>query len=207
MSLAISAEDNARLLVDLRDRLGAKKFGSISNFFEVGVNWRCPCCYRSKPEIARLDKNSDLLCSLVLHHDHFDACVCEHLDLRDVADWSVPRAIEESLVRFSATLICSDCNVAEPAAKQMVEAPAAFSFAPYEIAGFITVTANAPHAVDADRAREVYEAARPSMKVLAARLRAIAKANETQGEAWEPAANAAWRVLQNVRRKMKDAAE
>lgn len=200
-----NADMNGRLLVQLMNEFEARDIGSISNFFAVEAYWRCPCCYRSKSEIARLDKNDNLLCSLVMHHDHFVDYVGEHIDLRNLNDHGVPAAIYQSLVRFPETLICGDCNVAEPVAKRHASAPDRFSFTPYEIAGFIIVTPNAPHEVDPERAREAYAAAQPAMKALADRLRAVARSEN--GDTWEPIAHSAMRVLHSVRRSMKDAAE
>lgn len=201
------AEANARLLIDLMTRFSAQGLGVISNFFNVAHHWRCPCCYRTKDQFARLDKNYNLLCSIVFHHDHFVEHVAEIADLSNVADYQLRHALGEGLVRFPDTPICSDCNVAEPAAKRIVEAPSFFSFAPYEIAGFIIVTDNAPHEVDAERARAMYESARPAMRVLYDRVRAIAKARSENVDGWEPIAGPAWRVLKDAHRKMKDAAE
>ena len=68
---ARDAEDNARLLFTLIKKHAALAIGQISGFFDVGIYWHCPCCHRSKPEMARLDKNGALLCALHWHHDHF----------------------------------------------------------------------------------------------------------------------------------------
>ena len=34
------------------------------------TSWKCPSCQRTKVEIARPNKNGDLMCRLVEHHDH-----------------------------------------------------------------------------------------------------------------------------------------
>jgi hypothetical protein len=104
-------------------------------------------------------------------------------------------------------MICGDCNVAEPAAKAIVKAPAMFSFTPYEIAIFIDVTPNRPHVVDPVRAALAFEAAKPAMKLLADKLRAIIKVRNGDEDAWEPLAGPAWRVIKDARRNMKDGAE
>lgn len=203
---AIHAEANARLLCMLKEEFSAKDFGSISGFCEVATTWRCPCCYRSKPEIARLDKNGNLLCSLVMHHDHFPECVGDHIGGR-AFEFEAVGVVENSFERFSRILICQDCNVADVAAKRIVQAPNPFSFAPHEIAGFIRVSPNAPHEVDGKRACEIYEAIKPSMQLLADRLRSIGRVVKTSGETWEHAGAAAWRVLKNARKKRAEAAE
>ncbi len=170
---AFEQEKNGRLLHKLCLEFDAFGIGIISNFFSVTERWRCPSCHRSKPQFARLDKNNELLCAIHEHHDHFIDCVSRHLrDKRDI-DPSIVRSLEQSLIRFNNTLICNDCNVVEPHAKKVAGAPAEFSFAPYEIASFIIVQENRPHQLDYEKVREVYEAARPSMKIVADRLRAI----------------------------------
>ena len=188
-----SAEKNIRMLHDLKDQFGAVGFGKVSNFFEVSERWHCPCCHRSKPEFARLDKNKELLCELHRHHDHFG----------DEAMSLIPRegyvdGLRESFCRFPDTLVCSDCNVAEPRAKALVSAPAYFSFAPYEIAMFINVRHGAPHAVDDTRARECFDAAVPAMKLLRKRLNAVLDAQKNQVDDFETLGAAAWRALKRA---------
>jgi len=202
-------EGNARVLIKLKDNLGAKDIGAITGFFEVEPYWRCPCCFRSKMEIARLDRHSNLLCAIVSHHDHFTDNVGAHLHKRGIARQHNPDAfdaIEKSFERFSRLFICQDCNVAEPQAKAMVGAGRLFSFAPHEIAGFIKVTPNSPHEIDRARAQQIYDALKPSMQQLADRLRAIGRASIDE---CEPIAQAAWRVLKeaNNNRGLKEAAE
>ena len=197
------AEENAHLLYELRDRLGAKGFGSISKFFEVEPEWRCPCCHRSKPEIARLDRNGCLLCSIHEHHDHFDENVHERLPWSEIGDYRFRDSVIHSLVRFPPVWICNDCNVVEPAAKTAAGAPGKFSFTPYEIASFIVVTPNAPHKFEAGRVVQVYETALPAMKILADRLRAMRAA--VQGDL-NPIGASFQRVLDQVRAKREDAA-
>jgi rubredoxin len=195
-----AAERNFRLLVGLAKQMGAKDFGAISNFFEVDVEWRCPCCYRAKPEIARLDKNQNLLCSIHEHHDHFWDELGEKVPLFDV-HYPARQAIGDSFARFPPTRICSDCNVAEPDAKRLVGAPSYFTFAPYEIASFIIVSENSPHTVNEMVAVSVYEAAKPAMKLMARRLTAVTAASKSNGETFEPIGAAAWRVMQSARKR------
>jgi hypothetical protein len=202
MILASDSEQNFWLLLRLQERFYAKGFGSISNFFGVDHEWRCPSCFRSKPEIARLDKNENLLCALHDHHDHFWEEVSDKIDLRSY-DWRARSAIEKSFSRFEPTLICSDCNVAEPAAKALVVAPRYFSFAPHEIASFIDVAVNVPHKIDMDRAVAVYAGAKPAMEILARRLKALILATRPEGSTFEPIGASMWRVLENTKRKQK----
>lgn len=197
---AADAERNARLLCELKEARKADAFGNIARFFEVEPDWRCPACCRSKQEIARGDKNGNLLCAIVQHHDHFGDFAEEMLDLRRLEDWTVARAIRESLVRFAPTLVCDDCNVADPRAKLIVEERRPFSFAPYEIASFIRAKPNAPHDLDHDRVRAAHDAAQPAMALLGMRLReALAVRRNAGGDAWEHISAPAARVLANAR--------
>jgi hypothetical protein len=199
------AEANARLLNQLEKQTGAAGLGAICGFFAVEASWRCPCCYRLKAEIVRLDKNDNLCCPVVEHHDHFEECVAKIIDYRGIGTLA-RQSLDQSFVRFQPTMICGDCNVAEPVAKAIVEAPAAFSFTPYEIATFIDVTLNRPHVVDPDRAALAYKAAEPAMNLLGNKLRAlreIVKVKDGDKDAWEPLAGPAWRVIKDARRNMK----
>lgn len=203
---AREAEDNARLLCDLKERLRATAIGDIHGFFETEVSWQCQCCFRNKERIARLDKNAALLCRIVRHHDHF----------ADMAYSKIPRlaidrgavVVAQSFARFQETLICQDCNTADASAKLAASAPKAFSFAPHEIAGFIIVKDNEPHEIDKAAAARIYASAIPQMEELAARLRSTIAAGQSETAPFEPVHTAAWRALSEARRKMmKDAAE
>jgi hypothetical protein len=199
-SSTVEIQDNARLLRDLEKRLGASSLGSICGFFEAGTGWRCPCCHRSKVELARLDRNRNLLCALHWHHDHFG----------DYASDKLPRVANatdnliESFCRFPNTLICSDCNVAEPAAKQIVNAKPYFSFAPFEIATFITVRPNAGHLVDDARVRTAYEAAKPALLLVWNRLKAVMDSARNEDEDFQHIGGPAWRVLKEANAKRKN---
>jgi rubredoxin len=187
--------DNARLAVDLALALGAKgtDSGNMSNFSEVPPDWYCPCCGRDKRQIARLDKNQNIYCSLHLHHDHFGDEV-----INRIPDGFFVPNFRESFCRFSDVLVCSDCNIAEPRAKALVGAPTYFSFAPYEIGYFIKVRPNAPHAVDDVKARECYEAAVPAMKLIRQRLFGVLEAQKNDIEDFEHIGSAAWRALKRA---------
>lgn len=177
--MASVSEENAHLLYALKEAKSARGFGAIAGFFEAEATWRCPCCYRSKGEFARLDKNGNLLCQIVFHHDHFGDEACERLRaLKTFKDWQDGRVTEESFSRFPPVMICQDCNVADPAAKAIVAAPKAFSFAPCEIACFVRPSSGVPHRVDVASVQKVYRAAHEVMLVLEDRLIAIAGPGE-----------------------------
>lgn len=171
----MDAGPNGALLVDLFLTLGARGLGKVGNFFEVSPDWRCPCCYRTKREMARLDKNGDLLCAIHDHHDHY----CERFDVdtRKLAngDWNFGNAVRDSLIRFPNTLICNDCNVAEPNAKKIVGAPTFFSFTPFEIAYFIDIE-DRKVTVNEKRAHRAYESAKSALQLIYERIQSITKA-------------------------------
>lgn len=202
---AVEAEKNCRLLLTLMDRFKTTGLGAVHNFFATAADACCPCCYRRKPDIARLDKNGNLSCRFVHHHDHF-VDVSHNVvmlfrpkvvDRDETIDYGAVNAVRASFQRFPDTLVCEHCNNADAAAKAIVGAPKQFSFAPFEIAGFIIVTPNEPHKIDPERAEAIYEAAKPMMAGIAERLRALKKAAD--GDTFEPIAAAAWRVLQNIK--------
>lgn len=202
---AWDAERNARLLLDLIREHGAREPGSIPGFFETGDRWHCPVCFRSKSEIARLDKNGNLLCAIHLHHDHFGDFAANKLPRgrgSNVLEFEAGRVVRDSFYRFQPILICNDCNVAEGAAKKAARTVECFSFTPFEISGFIIVTPNAPHRIDSDAALRFYAAAKTVMSLYGDMLR---KAIEcSKDDSFEQIGGAAWRVLKAVREKMKD---
>lgn len=199
---AQQAERNARLLREITDDMGANAYGTIHNFFAVSEIWLCPCCYRSKREIATIDKNGALCCRLVMHHDHFSESVPSMVPPDDGSvDFAAIAVVRDSFERFAEKLICEHCNNADGAAKRIVEAPPQFSFAPYEISGFIDVEPNRPHKVDVVRARAAFDAARQTMAIMAERLRALKRQLEGIGD-FEPIAQPANRVLAGVKIRM-----
>jgi hypothetical protein len=62
------------------------------------------------------------------------------------------------VARFPAELVCQDCNVAEGAAKQHIQADPFFSFAPPEIARLITPMPNTAHRIDREIAANIWRA-------------------------------------------------
>ncbi len=201
------AEANAKLLIKLMKEFKAKDLGSVSNFFEVSHDWCCPSCHRSKSEQARRDKNQNLMCALHNHHDHMVHLAMDKIPAlgRDDVHWSERRGYDSlrgNFCRFPDTLVCNDCNVVEGAAKREAGAPADFSFTPFEISTFIIVANNSPHRLDAEKARTVWGNIRPSLANYGDKLRQIGNYDKSPDD-FENIGGAAWRVLADVRRKMK----
>lgn len=215
MDSSFEANANGRLLVALMREHGCSDPGLISGFFDTASGWTCPCCFRTKAEMARADRRGRLLCAIHLHHDHFIDRVRQQLDPVLSVSFGpdtnrIAVLIGAGHVRFCDTLICNDCNVAEPVAKSRVAAPAYFSFAPFEIVQFIKVRDNAPHEIDAAMAALAYEAAKPSMVFLGKRLieiaASMAKPSADPSLALDPAMRV-WAKARKAHTATKKAAE
>jgi hypothetical protein len=205
--IGADAEKNARLLFDLIRVHKADGLGAISGFFEVSYDWCCPVCHRQKGEIARIDKNGNLFCQLVWHHDHLSHLSDKIPSFRPGLDWMQAKPVDslrDSFRRFNDILICGDCNVAEGAAKMAAGAASSFSFCPFEMSTFIIVGNNQAHKIDRKKASAIYAAINPAMKeIYGAMLREIPK-QEADPETFEQIGGAAWRVLSDARKKMKE---
>ncbi len=160
--------DNEVLLERIHKHLGTSKNKCIAAFGSTPASWRCPVCYRTKDEFARV-KDGELLCSLHWHHDHlrdrFNQQAKVHLDNTRKMVWAAARI---GLVRFSEVQVCNDCNVVEAKAKKQTKINAVFSFSPLEIASFITVSKNADHKIDVETVRRLWEIVEPQIECLAA---------------------------------------
>lgn len=158
------------------------------NWASVDARWRCPVCSRGKPEIARLTGAGVLLCRLDRHHDHLGdegnrilwRAQPRHADRKSrEACSSAIQACSALAERFHPTLVCSDCNTADSAAKALLNGvPRAFSFSPSEIARFIRPRPNQVHELDAAAVHAIWsEAAEDAadrlafMLILAERIR------------------------------------
>ena len=120
-------------------------------------DWLCPCCRRAKPEIARLDPAGRLYGHLMAHHDHIgDTIQPLFLEIASSREWPGITKLAEDFAKRMApfvsahdpTVICSDCNEADAAAKRTVGARPAFSFAPADIGRFIIAAPQSSHRID-----------------------------------------------------------
>jgi hypothetical protein len=200
------SEENAKLLVSLIRKFRALDLGSVCGFFEVDTRWCCPSCHRQKTDIARIDKNGNLLCALHWHHDHFSDFAQDKLPhYREGLKWDEALeydSLRNSFTRFKETLICSDCNVAEGAAKVGVPTPSGFSFTPFEISTFIIVAPNSPHGIDRDKVSLAFDRAKPAMALYGDNLRRIMDCSKAELGDFEQVGGSAQRVLKEVRAKM-----
>jgi rubredoxin len=157
----------------LIERHGAKGLSLNSNWALVRQNWTCPCCGRDKPSVVRLGPNGILLARLDLHHDHIADWVSRAFDFRTgqtrkltPEEIHVPVAARNLAERFSPVLVCNDCNAADGAAKLNTsnQIDPYFSFSPQEIREFISVSRNAPHIVDPEKAHAIWIGKRPEFE-------------------------------------------
>lgn len=156
--------DNARLAVDLALSLGAKgtDSGNMANFSKVDPDWICPGCARDKINIARLDKNGNLFCSIHNHHDHLFELIAEKTGVTDAYSSRRVNFAIKTMCRFKDEHICMDCNLADAYMKRVVGAPKNFSFSPREIYDVVCPGPNQAHYIPPSEARAVYDIARRS---------------------------------------------
>lgn len=112
---------------------------------EIGDDWICPACKRSKFQIMHWTKRfpssknpfMDWVASLHRHHDHFTNYAC-------------------GIPRFPQTVICGQCNSADGAAKRGLKLPKTFSFSPNEISQFVSSAPHCKHEISLEIASTIY---------------------------------------------------
>ena len=151
----------------IQKALGIQRLELNGNWAGVPTDWCCPVCRRYKPEIARLTPAGVVLCQLDRHHDHLadEGARILWRGQQKQPDRARQDALHSAIQvcmalgeRFHQTLVCSDCNAADGAAKSALAGTVhpEFSFAPSEIARFIRVAPNRSHEVDIEAARAVW---------------------------------------------------
>lgn len=184
-------------------RLGAKGMDLTRWWILTPSYWVCPVCKRSKPEIVRLNQHGYLTGHLHRHHDHMADFVREEFtrasEARDtpVADATAEKFVIRTAFALSAydkTIICSDCNAADPKAKKIVAAPVRFSFSPAEIARFIVATPNEEHRINSDAVHQVWEECRPMFDVRVKLVRMIAELGASNSHWYQPSERTAKQV-------------
>jgi len=115
----------------------------------ITEEWRCPGCARSRRQIMRWTTRYFLkgvgkvpgykgwMAGLHRHHDH----------------GSPPYSVDG---RFPETVVCDQCNAADGAVRRELGLPQEFSFAPQEIARFVTSTPHGRHKVNLAIAAEIF---------------------------------------------------
>lgn len=151
---------------ELAGRFGAESVDMTFAWACTPMDWVCPACGRTKPEIVRLNTNRDLMCRLVEHHDHMKDLVKDEFERQCklqktiVADEFARRFATRASQMISAydnAIICDDCNAADPKAKRAVGTHKDFSFSPQEIRRFVRPQPNVPHEIDAEEAARIWQ--------------------------------------------------
>ncbi|ATZ74437.1 hypothetical protein CWC33_12335 [Idiomarina sp. X4] len=128
-------------------------------------DWSCPVCERHKIHIARPNRNNDLMCRLVEHHDHAQELLKQQFETASIALEVIvanQRAEEfakrssKMISAFDNTVICDDCNVADVKAKKVSGADYWFSFSPEELKKIVLPENNEPHSIDEDQAKSIW---------------------------------------------------
>lgn len=149
----------------LAERFGAESVDMTFGWACTSMEWTCPACGRSKPEIVRLNTNGHLMCRLVEHHDHMKDLVKAEFERQCKAQKVI--VADEFAKRFAArasqmvsaydnAIICDDCNAADPMAKAAVGTHKDFSFSPQEIRRFVRPRLNVPHQIDVEEATRIW---------------------------------------------------
>jgi hypothetical protein len=165
---------------------GANGLDLNRNWALVRRGWFCPCCRRYKPQLVRKAENGILIARLEVHHDHMQEATKHVFTARFGSPRTLPKealhvenAVRSLVERFSAEMICVDCNAADSHAKTKLagEIHPDFSFGPSEIGAFIESVPNGAHNVNVGKAREIWETQRADfnarfelMKVIMDRL-------------------------------------
>lgn len=156
-------------------RFGTNKLNLNRGWAGLWQGWSCPCCERSKPQIARLNSSGVLLCQVELHHDHVGDWAEREFTERNprTDDGQTNRQIDcfkdamlELVLRFGRTPLCIDCNLVEGRVKKDLgpSVPRDFSFSPAEIAQFIFVRDNKIHEFDLGKAKEIWGAVKADVE-------------------------------------------
>ncbi|WP_246089440.1 hypothetical protein [Paraburkholderia guartelaensis] len=149
----------------LMERFGTKSVDMTFGWACTPMDWSCPACGRTKPEIVRVNSKGHLMCRLVEHHDHMKDLVkaeferqCKQQE-RVIADEFAKRFASRAAPMVSAydnAMICDDCNSADPTAKSAVGTHKDFSYSPQEIRRFVRPRPNMPHAIDTEAAAGIW---------------------------------------------------
>lgn len=147
---------------------GQKEIQTNRHWDNMREDWACPCCKRTKLHIARPTPNGTMKCALADHHDHISDYADERFntliktegrkEATESERWFKNQKIKSLIIRFDPTLVCEDCNNADPVAKAMIrEICPFFSFSPVNITYFIKPQRHAPHQIDREKVIEIYE--------------------------------------------------
>jgi len=153
------------------------------------IDWACPACRRGKRDIARLTEKGKLMCRLVEHYDHmadlveaeFERQCKEHGTIvADEFGKEFAKRASQMVAAYDNTIICDDCNTADPRAKRDVNTHKDFSYSPQEIGEFVRARPNVPHEIDREQAKRIWFEQAATFKLrltIVKRIAAIAATN------------------------------
>jgi rubredoxin len=179
----------------IRTEHGDRHFEMNSNWILSPQDWVCPCCGRDKLAVSRVGSKGQILCKSVVHHDHMGDVIKEEFCRAFVGEGTQEPQVEgQRLVdriggAFSAyeeVLVCEDCNNADSRAKRELGLPGAFSFSVGQMARFIVAKPHEPHEIVVERAKEVWEEARPAYELRMELIGRVAHAAATDAHWYEP---------------------
>lgn len=181
--------------IKIKDHHGLSNFEMNSHWIGSAQDWACPCCARSKFQIARVGKKNQILAKLVIHHDHMGEALkaAFHTAFEkagtDVEQIDGQRLVERMGGAFAAyeeVLVCEDCNNADTEAKKQVVAPPFFSFSIGQIRALIRSGNHQPHQVDGSAANHIWQEAKPAYELRMTLIQAVAHAAATDSHWYEP---------------------
>lgn len=155
----------------------------------TSMDWICPACLRGKRDIARLTEKGKLMCRLVEHHDHMAdlveaeferQCKAHSKIVADEFGKRFAKRASQMVAAYDNTIICDDCNTADPKAKRDVGTHMDFSYSPQEISQFVKARPNVPHEIDREQAKRIWLEQAETFKlrlVIVARIASIAATN------------------------------
>jgi rubredoxin len=187
----------------LLQKFGVDRADMTEWWAKTPQSWACPGCGRGKPDLVRINARGELMCRLVEHHDHMgDALEARFVFYSTsrgqvVADGLAKNFAARSASMVSAydnTIVCNDCNNADPQAKHLVGAPQHLSFSPAEIRRFVLPCPGQAHRIDVKAAKAVLAEILPTFDIRMRFVNGIAKiaaGNTHWFQASEDASNAA----------------
>lgn len=174
---------------------GEHPFEMNSNWILCAQDWICPCCGRDKLAVSRTGAKGQILCKLVIHHDHMGEVIEQEFCSAFVGQGTQePQAEGKRLVArmggafsaYESVLICEDCNNADARTKRELGLPGPFSFSIGQMARFIKPAPHQPHEIELAWAKDVWEEARPAYELRMELIRTVARAAATNAHWYEP---------------------
>lgn len=169
-------------------------FEMNSNWISSSQHWICPCCGRSKFQIARLGKKKQILAKLVIHHDHIDKALEAafnriFIETKTGKETQTGRIfIDRMAPAFSAyapILICEDCNNADACAKRWLKENDPInvefqSFSIGQIRYFIESKPHSIHSINHKYLKEIWDTVKPAYMARMKLIYSVATAAVTQ---------------------------